>query len=148
MSKGVFRKKDGGLYPAGAAEERMLQRLSQGDIVSVEIIRPRSAARNRFFWSLVGWLVEQISEDEWNKDTVSDMLKIMCGHCTVLTTPSGMEYRLPKSIAFHEMSEDEFAELTAKVVRVAAVMLERIGQKNWTPERVEQCRAEFDATWS
>ena len=145
--KGVFRKKGDGLYPAGAAEDRIMQRIPDGSLVSVEVVRPRSQARHRFFWSMVGWLVEQISHDEYNKETVADILKVTCGHYTYLLSPSGIPYRLPRSIAFHELSEDEFAELTDKITRGAAVMLERLGQKYWTAERVERCRKEFDATW-
>ena len=142
-----FKKHAGGLYPAGGPEEKYMTSIKEGDIVEVEVVRPRSQGRIRFWWSLVGFLVEQISSDEWTKDTTAEMLKILCGHFTLIVSPSGEQFRIPKSIAFHKISEDEFGELTAKALRVAATILQRFGQENWTAAEVERCRVEFENRW-
>ena len=115
--------------------------------MELEVVKPRSQGRIRFWWSLVGFLVEQIDRDDYTKKNTDAILKICCGHCTPLMTPSGKEYMMADSIAFNKLGEDEFAELTRKAVRVAAKMLTKFGQVQWTPEEVERCQQEFEARW-
>ena len=145
--KALFRKHANGLYPADPGAEGVVARTKMGEVVEVEVRKPRNQGHLRFWWSLVDFLAEQISDDEWTKDTTADMLKIGCGHYTLIVTPSGKPFHLPKSISFSNMSQDEFVQLTEKALRVSAKILERFGQQNWTTEEIERCRKEFEARW-
>ena len=143
-----LKKHASGFYPADEPAERAIARTKEGDIVEATLVRPRSQGRLRFWWSLVGFLVEQLGRDEWTKKTTGEMLKILCGHCTLIVSPSGKHYPIADSISFGSgTTEDEFAEMTRKAVRVAAKVLRDYGQQNWTPEEVERCRIEFENRW-
>ena len=126
----------------------MVRRIPDGTDVWIEVIRPRNNKRLRFWWALVGFVVFQIGEDAWNRESVGEMLKLLCGHFNLIETPCGEQHRVPKSISFAAMSEDEFAELTGKAVRQAARMLQGLGQARMTPEEVKRAMAEFDERWS
>ena len=143
-----LKKHASGFYPADEPAERAIARTKEGDIVEANVVRPRSQGRLRFWWSLVGFLVEQINDDAWTKKTTDAMLKIMCGHYSLVVSPSGKEYHIPESIAYSsDTTEDEFAEMTRKAIRVAATMLRRLGQEKWTEAEVERCRKEFENRW-
>ena len=148
--KGTFKVHAQGLYGADPESVRIVSRLKQGDLVQLEVIRPRNQGRLRFWWSLIGWMVEQISMDEYSKESLSHVMKIRCGHFTTIRSPGGNEYQIPNSIAFHNMdlTEDEFAEITSKALRVASVILTSLGQVHWSPSEVERCRKEFEGRWS
>ena len=146
--KGYLRKKLGALYPAGAAEETAIAKIPEGSLVAVELTRPRKQERLRFWWALCGWMEQQIGDERYSRKNISDLFKVLTGHCDILVSPSGKEFRFPKSISFSELSEEDFGELTGKLTHVAYKMLLKFGQENWTAEEVERCVREYENTWS
>lgn len=84
----------------------ILRGIPLGASVQVEITRPRSIARHRFFWAMASAIAQAIPGN-LTAENIVEILKIETGHCTIVRGKRDT-YRLPKSIAFHKMEEPEF----------------------------------------
>lgn len=76
---------------------------------------PRNVGHHRLYWGLVHRIASAIGEQA---ETVSDLLKIETGHCTVIHSKKYGEIRLPQSIAFAKMDQAAFSEFFERCVQV------------------------------
>jgi len=100
------------LRPADEDAEQLLQHLKHGEVVQVEIRRPRNPRMHRMFWALATLVWQQL--DHENYPTVEGLvteLKITTGHYTrrdIKVNDKRYPVLTPQSISFAAMDQTEF----------------------------------------
>lgn len=102
---------DGRPFGATAADAEALAGLA-GATYRAVLTQPRGRSMSQLglWWSLCGLIADNHPAD-LTKESVSDTLKIECGHAHVWQDASGLYRRSPKSIAFNAMSSEAFSKL-------------------------------------
>lgn len=121
MTRFVARKHLGSLRPVDDAGEEALSKIAQGDLVMVEVKRPRNIKFHRMYWALVTIVWQQL--DEYRYPTADDLhaaIKIAAGLRTRIVLPDGTIGFIPGSIAFHKMDATEFAAFFDRVCNLIA----------------------------
>lgn len=111
----------GSLRPSDAAGEDALRKLGNGQLVEVEIKRPRNIKFHRMYWALVTLVWDNI--DLYRYPTAEDLhaaIKIAAGLRTRIELPDGTIGFIPGSIAFHKMDETEFSAFFDRVCELIA----------------------------
>lgn len=138
MSRFLAQKHLGSLRPTDSAGEDALRKIGNGEVVSIELKRPRNVKHHRLFWALMTIVHENM--DEARYPTVEDLvaaIKIAAGLRTRIVLPNGDVGFIPGSIAFHKMSQDEFSAFYDRVCDLIA--------KHFLPGVTsEQLRAEVE----
>lgn len=98
-----------GLIPTDDDGRRLLLRMGNGECCRVKLIRPRSVPWNKMYWGICQEIGRNQDPPRTEK-SISDELKVRAGHFELLWV-DGREVTLPKSIAFDELTHDEWAEL-------------------------------------
>lgn len=113
-----------------------LERLGNGEMVTVNITKPRNIKLHRKFFALIRalWDMENVSEEFDSEEGVRAWITVAAGHYTSMQLNSGIEVRIPKTINFAEMDDTEFREFYDKAVNAA---LQRF-LPNFTPEHLDQ----------
>jgi len=115
-----FRKELGGLRPEGDTATAVLGKIKLGDVVKVEIKRPRNLAHHRKFWALMNLVFENQEHYESVENMVAAM-KTAVGHCDFMPSKDGNTMiAIPKSIAFHKMDQTEFETFYENCLNVIA----------------------------
>ena len=104
--KGLFRRGEHGLVPLDD-ELPGWKRIKPGDIVDIEYVRPRSQKFHRLLWALLKLVAD--NQEKYGMDEILDVVKIGVGHTRVIAMPGDFVFRVPKSISFASMDDDEFA---------------------------------------
>jgi hypothetical protein len=104
-----FRKDFDRLIPCDDAASAMLMKIKHGDVVQVEIKRPRNIMHHRKFFALINLVFENQAKYE-SPEHLLAALKASVGHCDFLPGKDGMLVAVPKSIAFHKMDQTAFNE--------------------------------------
>jgi hypothetical protein len=102
----IMCKHLGGLRPVDDAGTQLLAGIKHGQTV-MEVIRPRNPKHNAKFFKLLQ--VVQPNTDYPTVDALLVAMKVYLGHCDVMQLKSGKTAAVPRSIAFHAMSQDAFA---------------------------------------
>lgn len=89
---------------------RFVRRLEQGECVQVEVIRVRSPRWNRLYWGLCDE-IGQNQDPPVDEHVIDPKLRIWAGHYEVMGHVDDYEIRTPKSIAFKNLTHDEWVEL-------------------------------------
>ena len=111
----LFMQKDlGCLKPGSEQAASALNKIKLGDLVLVEMKRPRNLHHHRKFWALAHEVANN-QEHYPDAEAVVAAIKVATGHCTWVQTPKGM-VGIPKSIAFHKMDQTQFEEFYDKAV--------------------------------
>lgn len=121
MAKFLAAKQLGALRPVDAAGEQALDAIKAGEIVSIEVKRPRNIRHHRMFWALMSIVHENLDGERY--PTVEDLVaavKIAAGLRTRIELPNGDVGFIPGSIAFHKMNQIEFAAFYDKVCDLLA----------------------------
>ena len=116
MARFLAQKHLGSLRPTDSSGEDALRKIGNGEVVSIEVKRPRNVRHHRMFWALMTIVHENM--DEARYPTVEDLvsaIKIAAGLRTRIVLPSGDVGFIPGSIAFHKMSQDEFSAFYDRV---------------------------------
>lgn len=113
MRKGLAGK----LEPIDETGRDSLARIAHDTILSVEVKRPRNIQHFRKFWALVSLIYANQTRYRSPEELV-DAIKVLAGHCFPVRLRNGTEVRIPKSIAFHAMSQDEFEKFYDRVVDI------------------------------
>jgi len=102
-----------------------LLKIPQGELVTVELTRPRNPRWHNMYWHLCGLLLDN-SEGQYGttKEAVSSFLKIAVGHVGVDGEP--------RSISFESMEQGEFESFYSRVSDVVAGLL------STTPDEVRE----------
>lgn len=117
--KFLARKDLGHLTPVDQTGEDALRKLAFGDIVRVEVKKPRNSKHHRKYWALVS-MVWQNQERYETADQLHTALKLSAGIYDTITLPSGNEYRVPGSIAFDKMDQTDFSQFFDNVCDLVA----------------------------
>jgi hypothetical protein len=117
--KFVCRKQLGSLRPVNDAGEQCLSGIANGDLVMVEVKRPRNIQHHRLYWALVT-LVWQNQERYPTAEDLHEAIKISVGLRTTIQLPNGEVGYIPGSIAFHKMDQTEFSAFYDRVCDVVA----------------------------
>jgi hypothetical protein len=106
-----------GLSPADDHARRILAKIEQGKTVNVEWKQPRNGPMHRKYWALCQMVYDNV-EGYGSAEQVSDMLKLLAGHCTsVASKATGEVFLIPKSISFSAMDQGEFLDFWQRVVK-------------------------------
>lgn len=103
------------LEPVDDAGRDALSRIAAGNVVRAEITRPRNLAHHRKYWALIS-LIYQNQTRYQSPEELNDAIKVHVGHASVMVLRDGTEVRVPKSIAFHAMNQDEFDSFYSRVI--------------------------------
>lgn len=105
----LCQKHLGGLRPADDASLESLNKLKHGELVTVEVKRPRNAAHHRLYWALISLVWENLDQERYpSAEDLHAAVKIAAGLRTRIVLPSGEIGFIPGSIAFHKMSQADF----------------------------------------
>jgi hypothetical protein len=119
--KALFAKSFGSLRPVDDAGKEALAKLGNGEIVQLELKRPRNIRFHRLYWALLTVVHDNIDGDRY--PTVDDLhaaVKIAAGLRTRIELPDGTIGFIPGSIAFHKMDNDEFGRFYDRVCDLVA----------------------------
>lgn len=116
-------KRRGRLEPVAPMDAETLDRIAEGAEVEVTIKQKRSSEHLRFYWAVLGAVVD--ATGRWDsKEDLSDALKMACGAAELRHPLNGPPYLVPDSVAFTRMSQGDF---TAFVENAFGALAERIG---------------------
>lgn len=107
-----FAKAKDGWIPTDEDGERLLKRMGMGECAEFTVIRPRSLPQHRRFFGICR-SIGQNQAPKRDEKSICNELKVLAGHYDVLPIhgAEGYEVRIPKSIAFENLTRDEWAEL-------------------------------------
>lgn len=128
------------LRPADETAEQALQGIKHGDVVSVEIKRPRNLLHSRKFFAML-----QIVFDNQEHYTSLDDLRAVClceiGHCNTVQRPDGY-IKYPRSMNFASLDQDEFNALYDKAVTwVCSVVIPGLSERGLSDEVATELRS-------
>jgi hypothetical protein len=98
-----------GFLPTDDDGRRIHARMGAGECAEFTIIRPRSIQWHRMYFGICGEIGKN-QDPQRDEDSIDHELRILAGHYDVMYVESH-EVRIPKRIAFHKLTHDEWAEL-------------------------------------
>lgn len=102
-----FIKRDKALRPTDWTADEFLAGIPDGKEVMVIVRRSRSPEHHRRFFALLRRVTE--NSDHWqDEDELLDAIKIAVGHTRLIHRFDGTVDRIPRSINFASMPQDEF----------------------------------------
>lgn len=114
------------LVPASAESAAIFARLKFGRTLKCEVREPRNARHNALYWTICQRIANAVGAEAQN---ISDLLKIEAGHYRLVRSKKYGDLRLPKSISFAEMGQDEFSPFFEKVLLII--------KENWGREALD-----------
>lgn len=121
MARVLLEKHFTSLRPLDQAGENALSRFKQGDIVAVEMKKPRNPKFHRLYWSLITIVHQNMDGDRYpTPEDLHAAIKIAAGIRTQIQLPDGTIGFIPGSTAFHKMDESAFSEFFDKVCDLIA----------------------------
>lgn len=111
----IVKTLNGTFKPAYDSDYEQVKKIKAGEILTCEIKQPRNGAFHRKFMALIN-MVFQNQERYNNFDLLRKHLIIAAGYYDTTYTLEGVEIPEAKSIAFANMSEDEFQGLYNAVI--------------------------------
>lgn len=121
MAKFLVAKTLGTLRPVDESGHEALRKIGNGEIVAIEMKRPRNVKHHRLFWALMTLVHENMDHERY--PTVEDLVaavKIAAGLRTRIELPNGDVGFIPGSIAFHKMDQAGFDAFYDKVCDLLA----------------------------
>ena len=121
MVKIACTKHLGALRPADILADEAFAKIPTGQIVFVEIKRPRNIQHHRLFWALMTVVHDNL--DHARYPTVEDLasaVKIATGLRTRIELPNGTVGFIPGSIAFAKMDQTGFDAFYNRVCDLVA----------------------------
>ena len=103
----LSKSSTGALIPIDDEGEKVLRGIKAGDVVEINLTRPRNVKLLRLYWVMVGLVLENQSMFA-TKEELSDALKMEVGHYERRVSFDGAAYTVPKSISMTKMDEDAF----------------------------------------
>lgn len=104
------------LKPADALSEERLTaiRAKPGDILRADIVRPRSGPHHRWFMALLKTVSDAMG-GEWTPENLRLWLKLKAGFVEVYEI-DGKTIIKPRSMSFASMKQDEFSEVSQRMI--------------------------------
>jgi len=97
------------LVPGDEDALQVVRRLGAGELILATVVRPRSVKWRRLYYGMCREIGKN-QDPRRDEHSIDNELRILAGHFDVMHIV-GHEVRVPKRIAFHKMSADEWAEL-------------------------------------
>lgn len=121
MKRGFFKVGGGRtklLMPSDEASQVILDGCKQGDIVRVQISKPRNPRHHAKYWAMLGIVHEGTAVQDLypTTDKLHQAIKGALGYYTDIKLPDGKVFQVVDSIAFESMDQDEFQEFYNKAV--------------------------------
>lgn len=105
------------LVAKDAVTEAFLERLPQGKTLRArDITQPRSRARNRLYWALLGLTADNLTDVPVG--ALHEWMKMQLGVTVAIPLKNGRTELVPGSIAFDAMSEEDFAPYLDRTVSI------------------------------
>lgn len=121
MTRFIAQKHMNSLRPADDAGCEALRKLSNGDLVTVEIKKSRNIRHHRLFWALMTVVHDNMDHERYpSVEDLAAAIKIAAGHRTRIELPSGEIGFIPGSIAFHKMDQIAFSAFYDRVCNLIA----------------------------
>ena len=96
------------LCPIDETGEAAVRKFGLGEIVSVEVKRPRNVAFHRKFFAMLQIILQ--NQDAYKSiDDLLDVCKLRIGHFRTINTKNG-EVQIPDSISFAAMDDTAFGD--------------------------------------
>jgi hypothetical protein len=103
------------------AGEEIVSKIANGEIVQLEIRRPRNIKHHRMYWALVTLVHENLDGERYKTpDDFHAALKVAAGIGTRIVLPNNEVVMIPGSIAFHKMDQTEFATVYDRICDLVA----------------------------
>ncbi len=138
MTKAVFIKRGGALYPAHKEAAEMARSWPEGKEIMVKVHLPRNPRHHRLLFALLNMVMES-GAWEGSHEALLDWCKLQTGHYRMDIWPDGKTQLIPKSIDFESMPQDKFSRWFDRVIWLICDRL--LGGHDW-----EELRAEIYAT--
>lgn len=103
------------LGPADETAEKVIKRWGKGEAVLCEVKRARNPEAHRKAFALLRLVLDNQNTYS-NIDDLLTEIKLRAGHYDEYVTSRGELVYTPRSIAFADMCEDEFAEFYSKMI--------------------------------
>lgn len=104
-----------------------LRHVKQGDIVTVDVAKVRSQKRNAWFWACItivhANLPEALAQKYPTTESLVAAMKVLTGWCDTFWLPDGREVVRPRSIAFHNMDDLQFAAFSDRCMDLVSKYL-------------------------
>ena len=110
----TFAKGLTGLQPADHAARLFVGRLKRGELVAVNVTRPRNLAHHRKFWKLIQIVTDNQTHYKSAEETCA-AFKVAIGHADFVQTKRGL-VGIPRSISFAKMDQSAFEAFYDKAV--------------------------------
>lgn len=111
----------GALRPADILGDEAFSKIKNGELVTVEIKRPRNLAHHRLYFALVRLVWDNIDHDRYpSVDDLHGAIKISVGLRTRIEMPDGTVAYMPGSIAWAKMDQDQFSAFFERVCDAVA----------------------------
>jgi hypothetical protein len=118
--KGLFARELGKLKPINDDAMEILRGVGQGEIVEVDILRPRNTKHNAYFFATMKMVWDNADHSRWESmDVLIQEAKIQTGHYDRRDIISGGEtFKVitPRSMSYGAMDENEFSEFHQRVL--------------------------------
>ena len=106
MVKILVARKLHGLYPVDESGEAVIRKFASGEVVSINVTRPRNVAFHRKFFAMLNIILQ--NQDAFKSiDDLLELTKLRTGHCHTVLTKAG-EVKITDSISFAAMDQDAF----------------------------------------
>lgn len=92
-----------------------ISRFASGDRIKITMHTGRSPSRLRFYWQLLGKLVDA-TDCAPNAEALHSVVKLDLGYATPVRLKNGMTVLVPGSIAFDRMTEEQFSEFLERAI--------------------------------
>jgi len=121
MARFLVSKHLNSLRPVDEGGEDALRKIGQGELVMVEVKRPRNLKHHRLYWALVSLVWQNMDGDRYpTAEDLHSAIKIAAGLRTMIQLPDGTVGFIPGSIAFHKMDQTAFSEFYDRVCDLVA----------------------------
>lgn len=133
MTVATFKKSGGALKPADPTAEAVLDKIKLGQLVAVDVRRPRNLAHHRKYWALLQVVVDNLDQP-LTVDALHDLVKLRTGHVTPVRTKRGI-VEIPGSISFAAMDQTAFENFYDRAVAfLAAEVIPGVGKETLAAE--------------
>lgn len=117
MTACLMRRTVSGLCADDDAASEVLRKLAPGDVVRVDVQRPRSH-KNLRRWFALCRLLHENCEQFTSPELAHGWLKIMAGHAVqIVSKTTGEVYLIADSISFGRLDEDEFQAIWQRAMK-------------------------------
>lgn len=113
FAKTTGRSGRAGFLPADEHAEAAVQRIGDGEIVQVKLVRPRSLHWHRMYFGICTTIGE-MQDPARDQDSIDHELRVLAGHFDVIHARKGnelYEVRTPKRIAFDKLTAEQWEAL-------------------------------------